>query len=161
MTPKGEHLFPEDNKARYGESRRTRPLFLPNLLSDESHHKALEGKEQDHAYEIICKWADLESSGKLRKMNETTIEGEFCNEVFGEALGYDFFADNKDYWNFHPKFSVNGGQADAAIGIFGKSKKPQVHAVIEFKGPTVNVDKDRSAGRTPVQQCVSRGACLW
>jgi hypothetical protein len=153
VTPKGEHLFPEPNKAQYGESRRTRPLFLPNLLLEESHHKALEGKEQDHAYEIICKWAQLESNGKLSKMNETAIEGEFCKEVFGDALGYDFFADSKETWNFQPKFSVNGGQADAAIGIFGKAKKPQVHAVIELKGPTVNVDKDRSAGRTPVQQC--------
>jgi hypothetical protein len=86
-------------------------------------------------------------------MNETAIEGEFCKEVFGDALGYDFFADSKDSWNFQPKFSVNGGQADAAIGIFGKAKKPQVHAVIELKGPTINLDKDRSAGRTPVQQC--------
>jgi hypothetical protein len=153
VTPKGEHLFPEFNRARYGEGRRTRPLFLPNLLLEESRNKALEGKEQNRAYEIICKWADIESSGKLSKMNETAIEGEFCKEVFGEALGYDFFADNKDNWNFHPKFSVNGGQADGAIGIFGKAKKPQIHAVIELKGSTVNVDKDRSSGRTPVQQC--------
>jgi hypothetical protein len=65
MTPKGEHLFTEMNKARYGEGRRTRPLFLPNLLQQESLYKSLEGKEHDHAYEIICKWADLESSGKL------------------------------------------------------------------------------------------------
>jgi hypothetical protein len=153
VTPKGEHLFPELNKARYGEGRRLHPLFLPNLLLEESRQKKLEGKEQDHAHEIIYKWADLESSGKLSEMNETAIEGEFCKEVFGDALGYDFFADKKETWNFQPKFSVNGGQADAAIGIFGKAKKPQVHAVIELKGPTVNVDKDRSAGRTPVQQC--------
>jgi hypothetical protein len=153
VTPKGEHLFQETNKARYGEQRQARPLFLPDLLLEESHHKALEGKEQDHAYEIICKWAKLESSGKLNEMNETAIEGEFRKEVFGDVLGYDFFADSKDSWNFQPKFSVNGGQADAAIGIFGKAKKPQVHAVIELKGPTINLDKDRSAGRTPVQQC--------
>lgn len=153
MTPKGEHLFAEFNKARYGENRRDRPLFLPNILQQESLHKVLENKEQQRAYEIICKWADLESSGKLSKMNETAIEGEFCKEIFGDALGYTLFSDNKENWNFQQKFSVNGGQADAVIGIFPARQKPQVRAVIELKGPTVNVDKDRFNGRTPVQQC--------
>jgi hypothetical protein len=152
MTPKGEHLFPELNKARYGESRRFRPLFLPRFLREPQ--KFLEGPELDRAHEIVCKWAEIESSGKLAKMKETTIEGEFCKEVFGDALGYDFFADNKERWNFQPKFFVNGGQADAAIGNFDtKRKKPQVRAVLELKGPTTNVDKDRSQGRTAVQQC--------
>ncbi len=154
MTPKGEHLFPDLNKARYGENRRSRPLFLPNLLL-QAPKKFLEGPELDRAHEIVCKWADLESSGKLNEMKETAIEGEFCKEVFGDALGYVFFADNKENWNFQPKFSVNGGQADAAIGIFSGAthKKPQVRAVIEFKGPTVNVDRDRVQGRTAIQQC--------
>ncbi|MFC1793428.1 Eco57I restriction-modification methylase domain-containing protein [Planctomycetota bacterium] len=152
MTPKGEHLFKEFNKARYGESRRFRPLFLPRLL--QTPQKFLEGPELNRAHEIICKWADIESSGKLEKMKETAIEGEFCKEVFGDALGYVFFADNKERWNFQPKHFVNGGHADAAIGIFdAKRKKPQVRAVIELKGPTTNVDKDRSQGRTAVQQC--------
>jgi len=152
MTPKGEHLFPELNKARYGEARRFRPLFLPRFL--QAPQKFLEGSELNHAHKIICKWADIESSGKLDKMKETAIEGEFCKEVFGDALGYVFFADNKERWNFQPKHFVNGGQADAAIGIFdAKRKKPQVRAVIELKGPTTNVDKDRSQGRTAVQQC--------
>ncbi|MBN2181991.1 MAG: N-6 DNA methylase [Sedimentisphaerales bacterium] len=151
MTPKGEHLFPELNKARYGEARRYRPLFLPNLLKEPK--KFLEGEDQNCAHDVLCKWADIESSGKLEKMNETSIEGEFCKEVFGNALGYVFFADNKERWNFQQKFSVNGGQADAAIGIFSPNRKPQVRALIELKGPTVNVDKDRFNGRTPVQQC--------
>jgi len=149
MAAKREDLFPEPNKARQGENRRARPLFLPNLLCDQR----FKNTNQDHAYEIICKWADIESSGKLDEMNETAIEGEFLKEVFGEALGYTLFADNKENWNFQQKFFVNGGQSDAAIGIFAANKKPQVSAVIELKGPTINVDKDRFNGRTPVQQC--------
>jgi hypothetical protein len=113
MTPKGEHLFPELNKARYGESRRLRPLFLPRFLH--APQKFLEGPDLNRAHEIICKWADIESSGKLEKMKETNIEGEFCKEVFGDALGYNFFADHKEHWNFQHKFFVNGGHADAAI----------------------------------------------
>jgi hypothetical protein len=113
MTPKGEHLFPELNKARYGESRRLRPLFLPRFLH--APQKFLEGPDLNRAHKIICKWADIESSGKLEKMKETNIEGEFCKEVFGDALGYNFFADHKEHWNFQHKFFVNGGHADAAI----------------------------------------------
>lgn len=153
MTVKGEALFPEPNKARYGENRRARPLFLPALLEKEAPDQRLKGPRQDHAYEIICKWADIESSGKLDQMKETNIEGEFCKEIFGDALGYTLFADNKENWNFQQKYFVNGGHADAAIGIFGSHKKPQIRAVIELKGPKVNVDKDRFNGRTPVQQC--------
>ena len=153
MTPKGEHLFAEMNKARYGESRRLQPLFLPALLEKESRAETLKGPNQDRAYEILCKWADIESSGKLDQMKETSIKGEFCKEIFGDALGYTFFSEGKDQWNFQQEYSVNRGQADAAIGIFGADKKRQVYAVIELKGPTVNVDKDRFNGRTPVQQC--------
>jgi hypothetical protein len=153
VTPKGEHLFPQLNKAQYGENRRLRPLFLPALLKDGGADKRLKGAEQDRAYEIICKWADIESSGKLDQMKETAIEGEFCKEVFGDALGYTFFADNKDHWNFQPKYSVNGGTADAAIGTFKAGQKHPPRVLIELKGPKTNVDKDRSQGRTPVQQC--------
>lgn len=153
MPAKQEGLFPELNKARYGENRRARPIFIPALLKKEADDQRLKGPDQERAYEIICKWADIESSGKLDQMKETSIEGEFCKEVFSDALGYILFADNKENWNFQQKYFVNGGHADAAIGIFGSHKKPQVRAVIELKGPTVNVDKDRFNGRTPVQQC--------
>ena len=153
MTPKGEHLFPELNKARYGEARRLHPLFLPALLEKESHDQRLKGPDQDRAYEIICKWANIESKGKLDPMKETNLEGEFCKDIFGDALGYTLFSEGKDLWNFQQKYFVNGGHADAAIGVFGSDRKPQVRSVIELKGPKVNVDKDRSQGRTPVQQC--------
>ena len=153
MTPKGEHLFPELNKARYGEARQLRPLFLPSLLDKESQDQRLKGPDQARAYEIVRKWADIESSGKLDPMKETNLEGEFCKEIFGDALGYTLFADNKESWNFQQKYFVNGGHADAVIGVFGSGRKPQIRAVIELKGPKVNVDRDRFNGRTPVQQC--------
>jgi len=64
VTPKSEHLFPELNKARYGESRCLHPLFLPALLERESQDQRLKGPDQDRAYEIICKWADIESKDR-------------------------------------------------------------------------------------------------
>lgn len=155
MTVKEEALFRELNPTRYGENRRARPLFLPNYLKQESHNNLylLKGKSWDQAYEIICRWADLESSGKLEKEKETALEGEFLTQVFGQALGYTLFSENEKQWNLKPKFFVNGGTADAAIGLFESGHEHPPRALIELKGPKVNVDRDRFNGRTPVQQC--------
>lgn len=150
---KGELLFPELNKARYGENRRTRPLFLPNILRGEVRTRHHEWGDYNRAHEIILKWANMESAGKLDTRKETTLESEFLIEVFGEALGYTLFSADKEYWNLEPKFSINGGTADAAIGLFDHKQKHIPRAVIELKDSTVNVDKDRFDGRTTVQQC--------
>ena len=92
----------------------------------------------------------MESGGKLEEEKETALEGEFLTQVFGEALGYTLFSENKKQWNLKPKFFVNGGEADAAIGLFGSGIKQTPRAIIELKGPKVNVDRDRFNGRTPV-----------
>lgn len=149
-----EHLFKEFNTARYGDARKYRNLFLPKLLNEMAGNKQLvDSSDFQKAHEIICKWSDLEKSGKLQTLNETNIEGEFLKEVFGEALGYKFFSENLDYWECQQKFSVNGGQADGAIGFFNAHHKGVPRAVIELKGPKTNVDRDKFNGRTPVQQC--------
>ena len=153
MAGKEDYLFPKIDTARYGDHRRKRPLFIPNYLKIESQDKRLKGEGQEKAYEIILRWADLESSGKLSKEKETSLEGEFLTQVFGEALGYTLFSENKTNWNLKPKYFVNGGEADAAIGLFGSGVKPSPRAIIELKGPAVNVDRDKFNGRTAVQQC--------
>ena len=86
-------------------------------------------------------------------MKETTLEGEFLTDVFSKALGYTLFSENKAQWNVWPKYSVPDGEADAAIGVFDETTKWPPLALMELKGPTVNVDRDRFRGRTPVQQC--------
>ena len=153
MTPRSKPLFPELDAARYGDARQKRPLFLPNELKRESIDKRLDGPTQEQAYAIILRWAELESGGKLQEQAETMLEAEFLTEVFGKALGYTLFSEGLKQWNLKPKFYVNGGQADAAIGIFESGKDSKPRAIIELKGPTVNVDRDRFNGRTPVRQC--------
>ena len=153
MTPKGKYLFPEEiHPSRYGESHRRRNLFLPRKLKQVSTNQQLL-KAQERAHKIILKWAEMESSGKLEEQKETAIEGEFLKEVFGEGLGYKLFSDNEETWNLKAKFFVDGGEADAAIGIFRQGQKNSPSAVIELKGPTVNLDRDKSNGRTAVRQC--------
>jgi len=152
MNPDQQVLFDKNDGPRYGDQRHHRNLFIPKLLKKETaNFTPLRSEEQDNAYKIFLKWIDLETCGKLSKMKETALQGEFLTEIFGTALGYTLFSENADYWNLEPQFPVNGGFADAAIGHFDQNtKKPQ--AVIELKGPTVNLDKF-SGGRTPVQQC--------
>ncbi len=147
-------LFPELNVARYGDApARRRGLFLARYLRQAGDDYRLRDKQQEDAHKIIVKWADMESEGKLRLRKESNLEGEFLTEVFGQALGYTLFSEGLGQWNIEPKYAVNGGIVDAAIGLFEHDRKRKPLAMIELKGPTVNVDRDRSQGRTPVQQC--------
>jgi hypothetical protein len=153
VSAKQDHLFPEMNPARYGEHRRKRPLFIPARLKSDSQDRRLQGQNQETAHEILIRWAELESSGALEGQKESNIEAELLTQVFGEALGYTLFSEGQKQWNLKPKFRLNSLVADAAIGFFETRQKAIPRAVIELKGPTVNVDKDKFNGRTPVQQC--------
>jgi tRNA1(Val) A37 N6-methylase TrmN6 len=148
-------LFPELNPAWIGDNRRKAPLFLSKILRDRSFHEyGLLTPQQEKARQTILRWADLESSGKLRELGEQDLKPEFLTHVFGEALGYVLFSDNKDSWELRPRFPLPSGQeADGAIGLFSKSGGQAPAAVMELKGPTSNLDRDRFNGRTPVQQC--------
>jgi hypothetical protein len=139
--------------SRYGESYRWRNLFLPGKLKEHSTDQRLRGESREQAHKIILKWADLDSSGKLERRKETELEAEFITQIFGEALGYKLFSANEPVWNLQPKFSINGGEADAAIGLFEHARKCRPIAVVELKGPTVNLDRDKFNGRTAVRQC--------
>lgn len=153
MSAKQEFLFRKMDPARYGEHRQKRPLFIPARLKEESLDNRLGDGRRERAYEIIVKWADLESRGKLQTQKESNVEAEFLTQVFGEALGYTLFSEGQKQWNLKPKFRLNDQTADAAIGFFEADRYVAPRAVIELKGPTVNVDRDKSGGRTPVQQC--------
>ena len=148
-----DYLFKHMNPAHYGANPKRRTILIDNYVSSMASDMRLAGPEFEKAHEIMIKWADLEKSGKLAKMNETNLEGEFLTDVFGKALGYTLFSENLDAWTIQQKFGVNGGEADAAIGNFEHGQQGIPKAIIEFKGPTCVVDRDRSNGRTAIQQC--------
>jgi hypothetical protein len=153
MSAKPEYLFRKMDPARYGDNRQKRPLFVQGYLKEKSQDHRLQDDRCERAHEIIVKWADLESSGALQTQTESNLEGEFLTQVFGEALGYTLFSEGLSQWNLKPKFRVNDQTADAAIGFFEAHREIAPRAVIELKGPTVNVDRDKFDGRTPVRQC--------
>lgn len=145
-------LFPETHAARYGDGRRRKRLFVQKRLEQVGRDYRLGGLERDFAHQVLCKWADLEAEGKLRKRGESELESQFLTDVFGQALGYKQLAPGEARWELSPKFSVDGGTADAALGFFDASLR-QPFAVIELKGPTANLDRPSGGGRTPIQQC--------
>ena len=104
-------------------------LFVPKLLTHAAidyHRRTPEGQQ---AYEIIKKWAALEASGKLGRMKETNLEGEFFADVLSTALGYTNFSQNLQQWDLKAKFPVQGQTADgpSASATYEKGTRPEWH----------------------------------
>jgi hypothetical protein len=152
MTGDQTLLFPDLHPVRHGSGRRRQPLILPKYLDGAARDIRLRDAAQDAAHVILRKWADMEASGRLRKLRETKLEASFLTDVFGHALGYTLFSQNLPQWQLQPKYSLPGGEADAAIGFFSANGSDPPRALVELKGPTVNLDRDRFKGRTAVQQ---------
>jgi hypothetical protein len=136
--------------------RNRRVLILPRFLQEESKAQASRdaGLDYEGAHNILVKWADLESKGRLDK-KETSLNANFLNDIFGNALGYppiDQAADGK--YLLEREFPVPGvGSVDGALGHFplnGDANAPV--AIIELKGPATDLDTHRSNGRTAVNQ---------
>jgi hypothetical protein len=165
MSAKQEYLFRKMDPARYGEHRRRKPLFTQACLRETPRDNRLQDDRYEKAHKIILRWADLESRSVLQTQKESNVEAEFLTQVFGEALGYTLFSEGQTQWNLKPKFRLNDQTADAAIGFFEAHREVTPRAVIELKGPAVNVDRDKFNGRTPVQQCwdylAEVPACPW
>jgi len=133
--------------------RRTRPLILPRFLAEEADSFKYRGAKQDRAWQILVKWADLESKGHLAK-KETSLDADFLLEVFGDALGFKPAIQSPDKYHLERNFTVSGiGTADGALGEFSPGTPTSPVAVIELKDAGVDLDHDKFNGRTPVQQC--------
>jgi hypothetical protein len=151
-TREGPNLFEEQERHLMRRIRRQRALFIPRFLHEAGSNLLLKGPAQDKAYAIALRWADLETEGYLIQHTETSIDTQFLDQLFGEGLGYKVKTISPDAWQLEHKIAVPGvGIADAALGEFPASRTPTV--VIELKGAMTDLDRDRSNGRTAVQQC--------
>lgn len=145
-------LFAEQEKHLEKRLRRQRALFIPRFLREAADNKMLKNAAQDHAYEVAIRWANLETDGHLPQYKETSVDTQFLDQLFGEGLGYRVKTTNPDEWQLEHKITVKGvGIADGALGDFPKTPVPL--AVVELKGALTDLDRDRSNGRTAVQQC--------
>jgi hypothetical protein len=148
----GPGLFDEQQRQLERRIRRQRALFIPRFLREAASMAYLRGEARDNAHAIAIRWADLETTGRLPQYKETSIDTQFLDQIFGEGLGYRLKTASPDAWQLEHKFFVQGvGTADAALGDFPTTPEPTV--VVELKGALTDLDRDRSNGRTAVQQC--------
>lgn len=153
--PKNEHqrtLFAIDSAVAMRQPKTDR-LILKRFLVAAASDKRLDESKLRQAHAVLAKWADLESSGRLLKLHETQMQGDFLAQVFGDALGYAGALDGASVWHREQHFSIAGQTPDAVLGTFSASEAHEPLAVVELKGPTVHLDRDRSGGRTGVEQC--------
>jgi hypothetical protein len=145
--------LPANNLFAKPEGRRRPGLIIRRLLADEADKLIYGGAERDQAHEILKRWADLERGGHLAR-KETALDADFLHEVFGRALHYLPATESPDDYHLERNFTIpDVGTADAALGNFSPGQKTSPLVVVELKGASVNLDKDRFNGRTPVQQC--------
>jgi hypothetical protein len=134
-------------------TRKRRVLILPRFIKEEAEKRIHRGSRQDHAYDVIKYWADLEAKGHLAK-KETALNADFLFAIFEDALGYRRHTTSPDAFELEREFTVSGcGTADGALGRFVPGQPLSPVAVIELKPANTDLDRDRSTGRTPVQQC--------
>ncbi|MDZ4685656.1 MAG: DNA methyltransferase [Planctomycetaceae bacterium] len=132
---------------------KTDRLILGSYLKNATLSKLLDEKELRAGHAILSHWAELERSGRLGKLNETQMQGDFLAEVFGKALGYAGPLDGNEIWHREQHHQIAGETPDAVLGFFQQSSDHKPLAVVELKGPNVHLDRHRSNGRTAVGQC--------
>ncbi|MBK8915867.1 MAG: N-6 DNA methylase [Phycisphaerales bacterium] len=150
--PGNPALFVQQFVAARREARRQRALFIPRFVSEAGRDPALIGTERERARKILLHWAELEWEGRLAEHRETSIDTQFLDAVFSDALGYALLTRSPESWQLSHKHPVPGvGIADAALGHFPSARSPSV--VIELKDANTDLDRDRRNGRSAVQQC--------
>jgi type I restriction-modification system DNA methylase subunit len=145
-------LFPVDSSVSLRQPKTDR-LILARFLKDAAGDKRLDENALKAAHAVLVKWADLETSGRLARLNETQMQGDFLAQVFGDALGYAGPLNGNEVWHRVQHPHIGEETPDAVLGFFRQTEDHKPLAVIELKGPKVHLDRDRSNGRTAVAQC--------
>ncbi len=134
------------------ENRRRKRLFLPALVTEAARDRRLATPERDLAYEKVKAWWDQARKGRLDG-KETSLDDAFLRQVFGEALGYRGITESTESYERERQFTVPGvGPCDGALGRFPPPVPENVRVVMELKDSGTHLDRDRSGGRTAVQQ---------
>lgn len=132
--------------------RAHKALLIPRILATEAAEYRHQGPDRDRAHKIISEWADMLTGGHLQDRRETATDAEFLRAIFSDALGYLLKTQSPTAFQLDRSFAIAGvGSADGAIGDFPTADSPV--AIIELKDAETNLDRDRSQGRTAVQQC--------
>lgn len=127
------------------------------LFNQKTVENALKGftfpADTSDRHKKIQEWIASLKSGKLTKVKEVSLHGQFLNDIFQTVLGYRSIIGG-DRWELHAEQTIadGGGSADGALGLFhaktedsGKVKlQGRVVAPIELKGVTNDLDRAAS-----------------
>ena len=97
-------------------------------------------------------WAELISSGRIERLKETALHGQFASKIVEGVLGYHGPTGGADY-NVSTEQNILRGSVDLALGRFG-GKTPDIVAPFELKGADTR-DLDAimpGRNKSPVQQ---------
>ncbi len=135
------------------DPRRHPRLFLPKYLAEEAERFLVEPLELERISAVLSRWADAAEKGHLQQ-KETSLDAEFLQTIFGEALGYRSITESPGNYHREKNPTVPGaGIADGALGLFVSGQNVAPTVIIELKGADADLDHDKFNGRTPVQQC--------
>src|SRR5437879_1910805 len=139
--PRQKIAAPGPNLFAQAGNRRRRGLILRKYLAEEADKAIHRSKKRDQAFELLQKWAKLETKGHLVSKKETALDASFLLEVFGDALGYKPATQSPEKYYLERNFTVPGvGTADGAVGVFVPGTPPSPTAVIELKAADTNLD---------------------
>ena len=125
-------------------------MNLFNRKTLERHIKA-DPIPSDHLAALEA-WAELISSGRIERLKETALHGQFASKIVEGVLGYHGPAGGADY-NVSTEQNILRGSVDLALGRFG-GKTPDIVAPFELKGADTR-DLDAimpGRNKSPVQQ---------
>ena len=138
---------------------RFKPLLDSEFLKAELDYEFKDfvaSGEDDRVKERLERWA------KRELKRETQAEGSFTQRFFIETWGYSDDGVGSDTFNLWPKFAIAGagqtggrGEADLAVGTFGKDRAEIPQVVCEFKDIRSGLDKPQNRkgnNRSPVYQ---------
>jgi Eco57I restriction-modification methylase/restriction endonuclease TaqI-like protein len=136
------------------------PLFERGVLDQYCAELRSEGipEEASRARKLREWLVDLDAS---KGTKETALEQGFNQRVLGEILGYGLWPrSGASAWPKAPTtVTAIGGEPDVLLGRFEEGEEPAFLAVLELKGPRVDLDKPqaRASGRTAVEQAFDYG----
>jgi hypothetical protein len=140
-------------------SDRFKPLLDTQFLKSEFDYEFkdfLTSGEDERLKERLAHWA------KRELKRETQAEGSFIQRFFVETWGYRDDGVGSEIFHLWPKFPISGagqtggqGEADLAVGTFGKDRPRVPQVVCEFKDIRSGLDKPQNRkgnNRSPVFQ---------
>lgn len=138
---------------------RFKPLLDREFLKAELHYEFLDYQESGQDPDLLAR---LEGWAKREIKRETQAESSFIQRFFVETWGYRDDGVGDETYNLHPKFPIAGagqtgnrGEADLAVGMFGKDRPSIPQIVCEFKDVSSGLDAPQNRkgnNRSPVYQ---------